>query len=94
MYRIHLITGKDSIDNISTTVNCLNRLANKVYLLFILQIRQLMEDGPIGLSGLHAMPPVAQELVKEAESATTHHRTMMGRTVSVKAMNLRSAIRE
>ena len=27
-------------------------------LLFILQFLTLMEDGPSGLSGVHAMPPV------------------------------------
>ena len=47
-----------------------------------------MENGPHGLSGLRAVPPVAQELVLEPESVTTHHRNMAGGTALAKAMKL------
>ena len=52
-----------------------------------------MEDGPHGLIGLHAVPPVAQECAKEAESATTLHHTMMGTTVMVWTVKLTSAMK-
>ena len=65
-------------------------LQTKFTLLFILQ-NQLMEDGRIGLSGLHVMHTVAQEVVTEAECVTTHHQKMVGRSVLVTAINLRTA---
>ena len=42
-----------------------------------------MEDGPHGLSGLNAVPPVAQVVVAEAESVMTHHHNMGGTTALV-----------
>ena len=51
-----------------------------------------MEDGLAGLIGLHAMLPVAEECVTEAESVTTHHRKMVGRSVPVAAMKLSTAM--
>ena len=51
-----------------------------------------MEDGSHGLSGLHAVPPVAQEVVAEAESVMTHHRNMGGTTALVVIMKSPSAI--
>ena len=49
-----------------------------------------MVDGPIGLCGVPAVPPVAKELVKEAESVTTQNHNMMGRTAPVTAPKLRA----
>ena len=51
-----------------------------------------MEDGPHGLLGLNAMPPVAEEFKKEAESVTTHHRSMVGRSVVVTTMKFAAVI--
>ena len=50
-----------------------------------------MEDGPIGLCGLNAVPLVKEELVKEAESVTTPNHNLMARTVLVTAPKLRVA---
>ena len=62
-------------------------MPTKFTLLFILQI-QLMEDGLNGLSGLHAVLPVVEELVKEQESVATHHHNLMGGTVLVSAFTI------
>ena len=51
-----------------------------------------MEDGPPGLSGLHAVSPVAQEVIAEAESVMTHHRNMGGTTALVVTMKSPPAI--
>ena len=51
-----------------------------------------MEDGPIGLSGVHAVSPVAEVPVKGAERVTTHHRNMAGTNVSVGATTWRIAM--
>ena len=51
-----------------------------------------MEDGPIGLSGLHAVLPVKEEFVKEAEGVPTHHRSLVERTALVAIMKLISAM--
>ena len=61
-------------------------------MLFVLYCLQWMEDGLAGLSGVHAVPPVMEELMKEAESVTTHHRKMVGRTVMVTTVKLRAAM--
>ena len=70
----------------------MNRDVKSFILVFLLQCLQLMENGPHGLHGLNAVPPVAQELVKEAESVTTHHRKMVGRIALVTALRNSSAI--
>ena len=51
-----------------------------------------METGLHGHRGLHAVPPAAQELVKETESAITRHRNMVGRHVLDATMKLMSAL--
>ena len=51
-----------------------------------------MENGLTGHRGLHALFPVAQELVKETERVTTHCHKMAGRTAWVVALNLRTAM--
>ena len=51
-----------------------------------------MEDGLIGLSGRNAVLPVKEEVVKEAEVATTHHLNMVERSVMVQTMKLRAAM--
>ena len=51
-----------------------------------------MEDGPHGLRGLHAVPPVAQEVTAEVESAMTHHHNMGGMTALAVAMKSPLAI--
>ena len=51
-----------------------------------------MEDGLIGLCGLHAVPLVREELVKEAESVPTQNHNMMARTAWVTAPKLRDAM--
>ena len=70
----------------------MNKDANKFILLFLLQCLQLMENGPHGLRGLNAVPPVAEELVQEAESVTTHHQQMVGRNALVIAPRPSTAI--
>ena len=69
-----------------------NRIATDSIVLFVLHCLQLMEDGLTGLSGVHAVPPVTEELMKEAGSVTTHHRKMVGRTVMVTTVKLRAAM--
>ena len=88
--RIHFTTGKDSIGSISITIKYLNKFANKVYIAIhaYLQILQLMEDGPIGLGGLHAVLPVGEEFVKGAEGVPTHHHNLVERTAMVAIMKL------
>ena len=73
----------------SITIKCLNSLQMKFTFLFKLQ---LMEDGPFGVSGVHAVFPVEEELVKEAESVRTQNRQMVGRTVPVAALSLGAAM--
>ena len=51
-----------------------------------------MEDGRIGLSGLSAVLPVREEVVKEAELVTTHHLNMVERSVMVQTSKFRAAI--
>ena len=51
-----------------------------------------MEDGPIGLSGIHAVLRVTEELVKEEESVTTHHHNLVGGTAPVSALRLGAAM--
>ena len=51
-----------------------------------------MEDGPIGLRGVNAVFPVAEEPVKGAERVTTHHRNMVGTNASVGATTWRTAM--
>ena len=51
-----------------------------------------METIPHGLCGLHAVSPVAQELVEEAESVITRHRKMAGRAALVAALKLTTAL--
>ena len=51
-----------------------------------------MGNGPIGLRGVHAVFPVKEELVKEAESVTTQHRKMVGGTAPVPALTLGAAM--
>ena len=62
-------------------------------LAFVLHCLQLMEDGLTGLNGLNAVSPVMEELVKEAESVTTHHRKMVGRTVLSTTVKLSTAMK-
>ena len=69
-----------------------NRIATDSIVLFVLHCLQLMEDGLTGLSGVHAVSPVAEELVKEAESVTTHHREKVGRTAKVTKLKWRDAM--
>ena len=70
----------------------MNRIATDSIVLFVLHCLQWMEDGPHGLSGLNALPPVTEELVKEEESVTTQHRKMVVRTAMVTTVKLRSAM--
>ena len=51
-----------------------------------------MEDGLNGLSGLHAVLPVVEELVKEAESVATHRRNLAGETAPVSALTRGTAM--
>ena len=51
-----------------------------------------MEDGLTGLSGVNAVFPVEEELVKEGESVTTQHRKMVGGTAKVPALTLGAAM--
>ena len=39
------------------------------------------------------MPPVAEEVGKETESVTTHHRKMVGRTAMVTTVKLKTAMK-
>ena len=59
---------------------------------FVLHRLQLMEDGPHGPIGLNAVSPVEEELVKEAESVTTHHRKTVGRTALTATVKLSTAM--
>ena len=67
-------------------------MRKKLTLLFVLYCPQLMEDGLTGLSGVHAVSPAVEELVKGAESVTTHHRKMVGITALITPVKLRAAM--
>ena len=42
-----------------------------------------MEDGLIGVVGVHAVSPVAEELMKNTERVTTQNRNTVARIVTV-----------
>ena len=50
-----------------------------------------MDNGLHGLVG-HAVSPVVKEFVKEPESVTTHHLSMVGTTASVTTEKLIAAL--
>lgn len=52
-----------------------------------------MENGPVGVSGLHVMPPVVEEFIKEAGSVTTRHPNMVEIPAWVSALKLRNVMK-
>ena len=51
-----------------------------------------METGALGIRGLHAVSPVVQELVKEADCVLTRYHNMVGRNVLVATVKLATAL--